>query len=436
MTKNELWYNPKFEAARLYMEVTREPDGRRALGRLYPNILDAVARHAEAKAKDDPYGEIGHLTAKLIRLIGDPRIVSSADLQAEVRIAYDRAEAIALPASVAYRQLRHRLHSVTSSYHLESMHLEQMELLDSLADNDVKSKPLHRELLLKFDLAAQASDSDLPRKLAQAFEAFGEFWVYRRLCNCIKIEKVTEGATPSPDFQCSLNGRQFFIEVKSPDIVDGEAHHAELMKAATAVEIELDQKVRSGRRVSSVMSETAPFKRLGANDYDGGDLRHAIMTLRERARSLYKSKQFLSGPTFALMFADRYPLGNRRAILSEHKVGGMWSELPDDRQSGIVWQAAFGAPGTEIHNLNLPKRSLSGTPFMRDPGSPFPGVGFLTVSTIHSGSPTGNAECWGLLDRQASLPQGWHATDTATVLDAVSDVWNDDEDKRPKWHDI
>jgi hypothetical protein len=113
----------------------------------------------------------------------------------------------------------------------------------------------------------------------------------------------------------------------------------------------------------------------------------------------------------------------------------MWSDLPDDRQSGVVWQAAFGAPGNEIHNLYLPKRILSGTPFMRDSGSPFPGVAFVIMKTIHSGSPVGTTECWGLLDRKANLPVGWTMADTSMVLDAVCDVWNDDEDNRPKWHD-
>jgi hypothetical protein len=137
-----------------------------------------------------------------------------------------------------------------------------------------------------------------------------------------------------------------------------------------------------------------------------------------------------------LMFIDRYPVGNRRAILPDHKVGGMWSALPDDRQSGIVWQAAFGTPGTEIHNLYHPKRPLLGTPFMRDAASPFPGIAFVTMTTVHSGSPAGTTECWGLLDRHGSLPGEWLLADTAMILNAMCEVWNDDEDSRPKWQDV
>jgi hypothetical protein len=436
MTEDAPWYNAEFQAARLYMEVTKQPEGRRAIGRLYPNVLDAIARHAEAKAKTDPHGEIQHLVAKLVQVIGDPLLLSSHDLQSEVRITYDRAESLALPAAVAYRQLCHRLHGVSSSLHLQSMHGDQMELLDRLADIDAGARALHKELLLKFDLAAASTDAELPRKLAQAFETFGEFWVYRRLSNIMTIEKVSEGSTSTPDFRCSLNGRDFFIEVKSPDIVDGDAHHAELMREATEVEIKLDQQVRSGQGISSATSVIAPFQKLGDKKYDGGDRRFAISTLRDRARTLFKPKQFSAGPTVALMFIDRYPVGDRRAILPDYKVGGMWSALPDDRQSGIVWQAAFGTPSTEIHNLFYPKLPLLGTPFMRDAASPFPGIGFVTMTTIHSGSPAGTTECWGLLDRQGSLPSGWLLADTAMILNAMCEVWNDDKDRRPKWQDV
>jgi hypothetical protein len=65
-------------------------------------------------------------------------------------------------------------------------------------------------------------------------------------------------------------------------------------------------------------------------------------------------------PTITLMFVARYQIpGNRRAILLDYKVGGIWAAVPDDRQGGVIWQAGFGQAGNVIHNLTSPKRTLS-----------------------------------------------------------------------------
>jgi hypothetical protein len=350
---------------------------------------------------------------------------------------YDRAESLAYPAGVGYRGLCHWLYGVTSSFHLQSMTLAQMQILDELTVTDEGADILHRALLEKLRVAEEATDTQIVRRFAQVFEAFVEAWAYRRLRKCVRVSKIREGSGEARlDFRCELNGREFFVEVKGPDIVDGDFHHEELMRASTEAQIDLDAQVRSGERIAMAVHSVDPFGKFKDEHYDASDLTVAIATLRERARNLFEVRQFSLGPTFALMCVDRYAIpGNRRAILPDYRVGGIWDRIPDNRQSGVIWQASFGEAGTVIHNLNSPKRVLDGTPFLVDSGSPFPGVGFIAMAEMHSGAPAGTTECWGLLDRKRAQAEGWSLGESEMVLDAVCDVWNDGDDSRPKWQD-
>jgi hypothetical protein len=87
-----------------------------------------------------------------------------------------------------------------------------MQVLDELGVTDDGATALHANLRDKLQIAQEATDAALTRSLAQAFEAFGEAWAYRRLSRCLKISKIPEGDDPGPDFQCELDGREFFVE--------------------------------------------------------------------------------------------------------------------------------------------------------------------------------------------------------------------------------
>lgn len=427
----------QFEAARLLLNQYGTNEGRRAVGQLHPRVVDGITRYAEFESARKSHNEIIHLNATLVRLLGDSMLGKSETLREQLTNSYRRAEELTYPAKLAHREVSHALIGVTKSIDLQTMHEEQLEALDDLArTSDETAVSLHRELLTKFKIALKASDANRTKKIGQAYEVFSEFWVYRRLRDCMTLSKIPEQATPTPDFRCQLGGRDFFIEVKAPDIAGGELHHAELLEQATDGQIDLEAQHKAGKHVAITTSEIAPFQSPSDKSYSGSDFTYAIRTIRDRSRTLFKTKQFSAGPTFALMVLDRYPIpGRRRAILPEYHVGGMYSGLPDDRQSGVLWQAAFGADGTQIHNVDSAKRTLTGVPFMRDPHSPFPGVGFLTLQTFHHDVPAGKAECWGLLARDADRPTGWLITDTEAVLNAVCDVWNDGEDTRPRWVD-
>jgi hypothetical protein len=425
-------YEPKFEAGRAYLELAEMAGGLTVLAGVDPCVLDGIAKISAVKPKTKRYEDLVEHNAALVLALRDTQFRSSEQLQRRFRETYDRAESLAYPAAVGYRDLCQRLHGVTSSFHLESMTLAQMRLLDELVVADEGADILHRMLLDKLEIARRATDEQLIRRLAQVFETFVEAWAYRRLRNCLSVSKIQESSDdPRPDFQCELNGREFFVEVKAPDVVDGDLHHEELMRTSTEAQIDLDNQLRSGERIAMAVHTVDPFRKLSDQHYDATDLTAAIATLRDRARNLFRVRQFSSGPTFALMCIDRYPIpGNRRAILPEYRLGGVWARSGRDRQSGVIWQAGFGQAGTVIYNLHSPDRVLTGTPFLLDPG-----VAFIAMAEMHSGAPAGTTECWGLLDRERPQPQGWSVGDCEAVLNAVCDVWNDGGDSRPKYQD-
>lgn len=435
--RSKKWHESQSDSARAYMDLTTNLPGRQAVLNLVPDVLDSIARIATLKSKTNPHAELVELDASLHRQLRNEDLVSSSDAQHNLRMTYFRAEQLALPASVIYRDLRHRLQGVTSSFHLDQIGLSRMQALDELAAGDEHAAVMHKQVMSQLTVARDAVDCELPQKLSRVFEAFSEMWAYRHLKERLNILKVPESVKgqQTPDFKCELDGREFYIEVKAPDIVDGNIHHKRLMEEAMNAQIELEGLLRAGSRVASAARIISPFGNASGtlNDYD--DLTVAIEVVRKRARSAYGAGQFSSGPTFALMVLDRYPIpGNRQCILPDYHVGGMWADAPDDRQSGILWQAAFGTAGNTIHNLTAEKKALMGEPFMRDVGRHFPGVGFIGMNEIDRFA-GGKTECWGLLDRSARLPAGWDVSDSEAVLDAVCDVWNDDADSRPKWQD-
>ena len=99
MTTSKKWYDPKFEAARAYMDLMETVAGRHAVRFLEPNMLDGITKIAAVKSTNEPHGEHVHLTATLERLLGDTQLLISEDLQHSLRNAYERAESSRVPRS-------------------------------------------------------------------------------------------------------------------------------------------------------------------------------------------------------------------------------------------------------------------------------------------------------------------------------------------------
>src|ERR1700730_12256208 len=105
MPRPKKWYDPKFEAARAYMDLMETLAGRHAVRSLYLQVLDGIKKIAVAKSKNEPHGELVHLIATLERLLRDTQLLCSDELQRSLLNAYERAESLAFPAAVAYRDL-------------------------------------------------------------------------------------------------------------------------------------------------------------------------------------------------------------------------------------------------------------------------------------------------------------------------------------------
>lgn len=429
------WHSPQCEATRVGLALRRTPAGYRFMSRFLMSDLDLIGRVADAAASVAPHSAAVHVHTRVVRALQDEALLTSELFQRQFADLYAYALASGLPGRAAYLKVSRRLADYTSNWSLDRIELARMAELDVLAAKDSAAAVLRNAVTTALERAAVAPDDDLAAKLSQAFEAFAEAWVYRHFRDSMSIRKLVEDGDSIPDFECELDGRKFFIEVKSPDITDGETHHRKLMKEATKGEIEIDSKLREVRNRHGIVGVFArtrfigPYDRAYGPEEDAFDVSVPILVYRKRIRDLFRSPQFTRGPTFGLMVVDRLSAGGRETILPEvSRTVGISSRMQS--KPGIVWQAAFGKSGTKLQNFHTRRTYvLRGAPALRDKAAPFPGVGLLILEN------KGDAvsECYGLLDRTGHLPVDWSIDDSKRVLDGLCDVWNDDGDNRLKW---
>ncbi len=159
-----------------------------------------------------------------------------------------------------------------------------------------------------FDLEAQRNDildafrNELTSRLnkikglndvtgfSQTFEIYGEIiaYLHLRACKCVQTDRLAERkGTKTPDFKCTLpDGKIFFIEVKSLDVVDGVPKNLAMLDDDLDAKAELENQFHAGKPAASAITEIAPFRKTGETDTcDPRSLIRVIDTLRQKIPS-------------------------------------------------------------------------------------------------------------------------------------------------------
>jgi hypothetical protein len=213
------------------------------------------------------------------------------------------------------------------------------------------------------------------------YEAYAEAKVGLRLLETgrpvvrIVPPKDENGRTlPRPDFRISIDGRDFYIEVKSLHARGGEENYQRSMERGFDTIVDLDERMGSGR---VAMGETViqPHRRHlvtdyiprsrrevghdlrtnraaaddpalhGRSNYDPSSNRQIIETLIGREVDHVKPGQFDQGDTVLAIELSLLPL--RSSVGNE-----LYRTYPDPHESvatsGILWNLAFGAEGSDI----------------------------------------------------------------------------------------
>lgn len=346
----------------------------------------------------------------------------TAEQGVELREAYNRCLEMAFPVSQKYLYWCHELHGVSADHSLSSISWSHLKKLEEDAYTDPELKGLMDELKHGFSLVSHVNDSN---NFRQTFEYYGEALVYGMLSKRFKTRRVDARNNSMPDFACLLpNGKEFFVEVKSLDIVDAPYRPNQMHEDAMQQQIELEDQLKQGRRVAMAEREIAPYKRaFNDNSYDPRSLLAVTNTLINKANSAFKSTQFEQGPTFAFILADRLVIpGNEHSVAPHYYERGGGAVV-----SGVLWNVCFGQKGWPIYRMPdfEGKPGLEGYMpiygLLADPEVSFPTGAVIVASTGSEDT------LMGLYDSKWALDQDWGEDETSEVMHALCKAYNDEK---------
>lgn len=344
--------------------------------------------------------------------------------------AYDAARNLGFPSCLKFLEWCHVTHGLTYTHSLNAIPLGTLRALEVRAHGDATLRKLIDDFRKRLNQVTGVEDHN---GFGQAFEFFSEAVVYAYLKDRLTwVEKIDEQggrAGSTPDFKCLHEGKEFYIEVKSFDVVDGVYRSRQMMHDGLDANIDLEAQLKAGRRVATAAQEIAPYKK--ADDtfpYDPRSQILVIETIKAKARSAFKASQFKAGPTFALASLGRLIL-----------PGGGQSVLPyyvhDDADgraviSGILWQCCFGRRGgVVLRHADFITGSLDGyltsDGLYCDEHAPLPGIGFIAMEDASLGS-----KCYGICNDASTLVEyGWDLDDVKNILSVLCVSYNDRENR-------
>lgn len=336
--------------------------------------------------------------------------------------SYERASSIAFPISRAALKWHHELLGVSRENSLAQINPTRVQTMELGAFGDAQLKAMLADLLGALNRVRSVDDV---QGFGQAFEFYGEAVVYGLLRAKFATNRIVTKSTSLPDFECTTaNGKRFYVELKSFDVVDGVYRATEMLHAGLDQSIEMEAQVTQGKPIAMAESEIAPYKKAFGKPYDAASLLRVIDTLRDKARSAFKSSQFAQGPTFAFALCDRLliPAG-KHAVAPYYVERGAGNTLA----SGVLWQTCFGVAGSPIFRAATEghptlEGRLTSSGLFADATLPFP-----TGAIFFADTSWREDDVFGLYQTTWDPQPGvWTTDDTEEVMHAVSTALNDE----------
>lgn len=389
------------------------------MGHVSIDVLDGI----ESFVSENPDSPVARIHKEMMQAIGPD--IPAGDPEAVERFSarYRDASAIVFPATSAYLAVCHALHEYSTSHSLSSIDLELLQAIDLEAHRNQILDTFRNDLKSRLD---QVSGIDDTTAYSQSFEIYGEILVYLHLRERVCTERLSEReGQKTPDFRCvPPDGKPFYIEVKSFDIVGGDVRKLAMMDDGLDAKAELEEQVHAGKRIAMTETEIDPFRKAEeTKTYDAYSVSRVIDTLREKCLGAFKEGQFKEGPTFALAVMDRLLLPGGKFDLAPY----YYADFTDGGiASGALWHMAYGRFGTPI--FRLPKfagaKSLEGhldrLGLFVDETHPFSGPGLIVLHLEQRGS-----LAYGLVN-SAYQAENWSIDDTQDALDRLCHRWNDE----------
>ena len=390
------------------------------LGFLIFETLDALERSVQHVPAIKPDHD------KILSLLSQSTKVQLTEGQAtELREAYNRSLDTAFPTTQAFLKWSHQFHGLSQEHNLTSISLPRLRQLEEASRVDANLGELLKELRIAFTRIGGLNDS---QGFRQAFEFYGEALAYSLLSAKFQTKRIVAKSSSMPDFSCSLpNGKEFFVELKTFDIVDGPFRSAQMHEDAMQQHIEIESQTNRGAPVAIAAREVAPYKRAFCKpgEYDPASLLSVIVTLIDKARSAFKPTQFTQGPTFAFVLCDRLLLPGGKHSVAPHYYERGGSAIV----SGVLWHTCFGQAGWPISRIpdfeGKPgiEGYMSSNGLLSDAALPFPSGALIFADTTWQ-----EDSVLGLYDASwTSSSPSWTKEDTEEVLQTLCSAFNDAE---------
>ena len=404
-----------------YNRITKQAR-KHILGDVSITVLEGI----DSFANKNPGSVADKMRTKMLEVISSHTSVVDEQAESYFKNYYEQAYDDVYPAIRAYILACHPVNDISESHSLSSIDLEMLRVIDTDANEDGVLDDFRKELIARLE---ECKTTDDVISYSQAFEVYGEIVVYLYLTQRgLLTERLSERpGKGTPDFKCKWhNGKHFFVEVKSFDVVGGEFRNREMMENALDAKVELEEQIIAGKRIALATNEIDPYRKSGKQDkYDPFSLIRVIETLRDKSLTAFKNKQFKDGPTFALVLADRLVLPGGRFALSPY-----YYDNYDEGAivSGVMWHMAYGRPGTPIFR----HPDFPGAPSLEghldefgifvDKERLFPSPGLIILHREQS-SHVG----YGLANPLYPGGENWTVDDTTGVLNVVCDYQNDED---------
>jgi len=295
-------------------------------------------------------------TDKMLALLLNPQAAGHS-FQETFGNLYDDSRRHAYPLASALLDEKVAFSGLSLDYTLACIDLGLVRILEDRALSD----PTVRGFLADM-LRIHSTDMSVPRYevFRRMFDVYSEAIVYQLLHERggaqLEIDKIKETKHPTPDFKCTLNCEingvprklEFYVEVKSLDIVHAPFRLAEMLDTAMDAQIEVERQQRAGKSIVIAEHEVEPHQPYGTGaKYDPRSVRQVVETLIEKASNNLKATQFDLGPTFALANLLRLPLPGQG-------VNALAPSFYDSLNggaciSGVFWHMAFGEFETPMH---------------------------------------------------------------------------------------
>lgn len=324
------------------------------------------------------------------------------------------------PSKETFLEAVHEMSGLTSDNSFRSIKPDWLAKVDAEAKTDTELEKLTHQFQ---KCLTKKKGIDDVISASQAYEVYGEIKVYRHL----KEHGFTPKCIPTiqgektPDFKCiTPDGKSFYVEVKSFDVVNGEFANREMLHAGVDAAIDIETQQKRGERIATSTQVIAPY---GEQKHGDSQVALVTSTIKKKFISNFKRGQFDLGPTFAFAVLDKLIVPGRQCAITpyyhqEYLEGSACI-------TGTLWASAYAEPGYLLLDLF----EFEGKPthgglsqnegyFAKSQGHPAQAIMFFDEGLSRP-------LIYGLINDFCTQHTNWSRDDTEGVLFALCDAIND-----------